>query len=190
MTPNTQKPENIGQLRRSPQFDPRRAARTVKDELRENLLCAIERKQTLFAGIHGFEETVIPQVINAILSRHNFILLGLRGRAKSRILRGLANLLDAEIPYVAGCEIHDHPFRPLCRTCRERVAEMGDDTPMPGWGASIATWKNWPLRNITIATLLATSTRLRRRVPGGTWATSSRFTTTITTRQSRHLRHQ
>jgi magnesium chelatase subunit I len=130
MTSNTTKPENLGQLRRSPQFDPRKAARSVKEEMRENLLCMIERKQPLFAGIHGYEETVIPQVLNAILSRHNFILLGLRGQAKSRILRGLVQLLDAEIPYIAGCEIHDHPLRPLCRACRERVAESGDETPI------------------------------------------------------------
>jgi magnesium chelatase subunit I len=130
MTPTSAKPETLGQLRRSPQFDPRKAVRSVKDEMRENLLCAIERKQALFAEIHGYEETVIPQVVNAILSRHNFILLGLRGQAKSRILRGLVELLDAEIPYVAGCEIHDHPLRPLCRTCRERIAESGDETPI------------------------------------------------------------
>jgi magnesium chelatase subunit I len=130
MTSNTTKPENLGQLRRSPQFDARKAARSVKEEMRENLLCMIERKQPLFAGIHGYEETVIPQVVNAILSRHNFILLGLRGQAKSRILRGLVQLLDAEIPYIAGCEIHDHPLRPLCRTCRELVAASGDETPI------------------------------------------------------------
>jgi magnesium chelatase subunit I len=130
MTSNTIRPENLGQLRRSPQFDARKAARSVKEEMRENLLCMIERKQPLFAGIHGYEETVIPQVVNAILSRHNFILLGLRGQAKSRILRGLVQLLDAEIPYIAGCEIHDHPLRPLCRTCRELVAASGDETPI------------------------------------------------------------
>jgi magnesium chelatase subunit I len=130
MTSNTTKPENLGQLRRSPQFDARKAARSVKEEMRENLLCMIERKQPLFAGIHGYEETVIPQVVNAILSRHNFILLGLRGQAKSRILRGLVQLLDAEIPFIAGCEIHDHPLRPLCRTCRELVAASGDETPV------------------------------------------------------------
>ena len=130
MTSNTKKPETLGELRNCPQFDARKAARSVKEEMRENLLSMIERKQALFAGIHGYEETVIPQVVNAILSRHNFILLGLRGQAKSRILRGLVQLLDAEIPYIAGCEIHDHPLRPLCRTCRERVAESDDETPI------------------------------------------------------------
>jgi len=130
MTPTIEKPQTLGQLRRDPRFDARKATRTVKDEMRENLLCAIERKQKLFTGIHGYEETVIPQVVNAILSRHNFILLGLRGQAKSRILRGLVGLLDAEIPYIAGCEIHDHPLRPLCPVCRDKIAEMGDETPI------------------------------------------------------------
>jgi magnesium chelatase subunit I len=130
MNPTIEKPQTLGQLRRTPNFDARKAARTVRDEMRENLLCAIQRKQQLFKGIHGYDETVIPQVVNAILSRHNFILLGLRGQAKSRILRGLVEFLDAEIPYIAGCEIHDHPLRPLCRTCREKIAEAGDEVPI------------------------------------------------------------
>ena len=72
----------------------------------------------------------MPQLVNAILSKHNFILLGLRGQAKSRILRGLVQLLDAEIPVVAGCEINDDPLRPICRACREKIAEQGDNTPI------------------------------------------------------------
>src|SRR5579862_6749396 len=118
----------LGKLRSN--FDARKAQRSVKEEIRDNFLCALEQKTTLFTGIHGYEETVLPQIVNAILAKHNFILLGLRGQAKSRILRGLTNLLDAEIPYVAGCEIHDHPFRPLCKACRELVAQAGDDTPI------------------------------------------------------------
>ncbi len=118
----------LGQLRRS--FDAHKATRSVKEEIRDNLLCALEQKKVLFTGIHGYEETVLPQIVNAILAKHNFILLGLRGQAKSRILRGLTDLLDAEIPYIAGCEIHDHPFRPLCKACRELVAQAGDDTPI------------------------------------------------------------
>ncbi len=118
----------LGQLRRS--FDPHKATRSVKEEIRDNLLCALEQKKVIFTGIHGYEETVLPQIVNAILAKHNFILLGLRGQAKSRILRGLTDLLDAEIPYIAGCEIHDHPFRPLCKACRELVAQAGDDTPI------------------------------------------------------------
>jgi magnesium chelatase subunit I len=124
------KPATLGELRRIPDFDERAASRSVKDEIRANLLRAIERGETLFPGVHGYEDTVIPQIINALLSRHNFILLGLRGQAKSRILRGLANLLDAEVPVVAGCEINDDPLRPICRACRDRIAVEGDATPI------------------------------------------------------------
>jgi len=102
----------------------------VKDEIRANLLRVIERSEPLFPGVHGYEDTVIPQIVNALLSRHNFILLGLRGQAKSRILRGLASLLDAEVPVVAGCEINDDPLRPICRACRDRIAADGDNTPI------------------------------------------------------------
>jgi len=106
------------------------ADRGVKDEMRCNLLRKLGAREPLFAGIRGYEETVLPQIANAILARHNFILLGLRGQAKSRILRGLVDFLDPEIAYIAGCEIHDHPLRPICRPCRELVAEHGDKTPI------------------------------------------------------------
>ena len=122
------KPRTLGELRRIPDFDPHGASRSVKDELRRNLLRAIEKGETLFPGVHGYEDTVIPQIVNALLSRHNFILLGLRGQAKSRILRGLINLLDSEMPVVVGCEINDDPLKPICRACREKVAADGDDT--------------------------------------------------------------
>ena len=102
----------------------------MKDEIRGNLLRLIERGETLFPAIHGYEDTVVPQIVNALLSRHNFILLGLRGQAKSRILRGLINLLDAEIPVVVGCEINDDPLKPICRACREKIAAEGDNTPI------------------------------------------------------------
>ena len=105
---------------------------TVKDELRANLICRLETGQTLFPGITGYEDTVVPQVVNAILSRHNFILLGLRGQAKTRLARLLTGLLDAWMPFVAGCEIRDHPFRPICKRCRELAAELQDETPI-GW---------------------------------------------------------
>src|SRR5207247_2501541 len=97
----------LGELKGIPDFDPRGASRSVKDEIRRNLLRALEKGETLFPGVHGYEDTVIPQIVNALLSRHNFILLGLRGQAKSRILRGLINLLDPEMPLVAGCALHD-----------------------------------------------------------------------------------
>jgi magnesium chelatase subunit I len=106
--------------------------RSVKDEVRDNLIKKLRTGETLFPGIIGYEETVIPQLINAILSRHNFILLGLRGQAKSRILRGLVELLDATIPVVPGCEIHDDPLEPLCAACRARVVTERDELPI-GW---------------------------------------------------------
>jgi magnesium chelatase subunit I len=124
------KPRTLGELRSIPDFDARTASVSVKSELRRNLLRAIEKDEPLFPGVHGYEDTVIPQIVNALLSRHNFILLGLRGQAKSRILRGLAQLLDAEIPVVAGCEINDDPLKPICRACREKIAAEGDNTPI------------------------------------------------------------
>jgi magnesium chelatase subunit I len=126
----TPKPRTLGELRHIPDFDAATTSISVKNELRRNLLRDIEKKEPLFPGVHGYEDTVIPQIVNALLSRHNFILLGLRGQAKSRILRGLAQLLDAEIPVVAGCEINDNPLNPICRACRERIAAEGDNTPI------------------------------------------------------------
>ena len=123
------RPQTLGELKRSESFSSG-AGRRVKDEIRTNLLCKIEKGENLFPGVHGYEETVLPQIINALLARHNFILLGLRGQAKSRILRGIIALLDQEMPYVAGCEIHDHPLHPICKACRELIAERGDDTPI------------------------------------------------------------
>src|SRR5713101_3702589 len=124
-------PQTLGELRRSSDFsETRMLTRRVKDELRENLICRLRRKEAIFPGIVGYEDTVVPQIVNAILSRHNFILLGLRGQAKSRILRDLTTLLDAEAPYIAGCEIHDNPYSPICRRCRDEVAKHGDNTPI------------------------------------------------------------
>ncbi len=105
-------------------------SRTVKQEIRDNLVGKLRAGETLFPGIIGYDETVVPQLVNAVLSGHNFILLGLRGQAKSRILRGLVGLLDAEIPVIAGCEIHDEPLAPICASCRRRVATEGDATPI------------------------------------------------------------
>jgi magnesium chelatase subunit I len=137
MTPTTSghsaghpRPRSIGDLKRIPDFDSRSAGVSVKNEIRRNLLRAIERNEPLFPGVHGYEDTVIPQIVNALLSRHNFILLGLRGQAKSRILRGLLQFLDPEIPVIAGCEINDNPLQPICRGCRERVGAEGDNTPV------------------------------------------------------------
>src|ERR1700761_7348059 len=128
--PHSDLPRTLGALRSSRFFDQLSPERTLKEELRTNLICKLERKETLFAGLMGYEDTVIPQVVNAILSRHNFILLGLRGQAKTRLARMLTRLLDARMPYIAGCEIRDHPLRPICKQCRERTASLGDDTPI------------------------------------------------------------
>jgi magnesium chelatase subunit I len=124
------RPTNVGELRRIPDFDAHSPAVSVKDEVRKNLLHAIAHHKPLFPGVHGYEDTVIPHLVNALLSRHNFILLGLRGQAKSRILRGLVQFLDAEIPAMADCEINDDPLRPICRACRERLAAEGEATPI------------------------------------------------------------
>jgi magnesium chelatase subunit I len=123
-------PQTIGQLRQSVFTEERLTNRRVKDEMRENLICKLKRGEAVFPGIVGYDDTVTPQIINAILSRHNFILLGLRGQAKSRILRALTELLDPATPYIAGCEIHDSPYAPICRHCRDEVSRLGDDTPI------------------------------------------------------------
>ena len=104
--------------------------RSVKDEMRENLLAKIARKEKLFPGIHGYDRTVIPALQNAILSKHDVILLGLRGQAKTRILRSLTSLLDERIAVIEGCEINDSPFQPACKRCRRLAAEKGDDLPI------------------------------------------------------------
>jgi magnesium chelatase subunit I len=106
--------------------------RSVKDEMRENLLGKISRGERTFAGIHGYDRTVIPAMHNAILSRHDIILLGLRGQAKTRILRSLSSFLDERIPVVEGCEINDSPLDPTCKRCRRLLAEKGDALPV-GW---------------------------------------------------------
>jgi magnesium chelatase subunit I len=136
----TKLPSTLGELRKS-EFTPSRLARSVKDELRENLIARLranskssargsENPAPLFPGIIGYEDTVMPQLVNAVLSRHNFILLGLRGQAKSRILRTLTTLLDPALPYVAGSEVRDNPYAPISQFARNLIAKMGDDTPI------------------------------------------------------------
>ncbi|HVZ16931.1 MAG TPA: hypothetical protein VG897_07435, partial [Terriglobales bacterium] len=122
-------PRTLGELRRSDFSESLLRTRRVKDEMRENLIARLrDGGENVFPGIVGYEDTVIPQIVNAILSRHNFILLGLRGQAKSRILRALTGLLDEQMPYIEGCEIHDNPYAPICRHCRELLARCGDAT--------------------------------------------------------------
>ena len=123
-------PKTLGELKRSPYGVPERYRRSVKDELRQNLLARLCTSAPLFPGVIGYEESVMPQIINAILSRHNFILLGLRGQAKSRILRSMVTLLDDVMPIVAGSEVNDNPFAPISRYARTVLNEAGDDTPI------------------------------------------------------------
>lgn len=118
----------LGELRNS-KWE-RQAGRSVKDELRDNLIAKLRAKETIFPGIVGYEHSVVPQIINAVLSRHNFILLGLRGQAKTRILRQLSLLLDESIPVIASSELNDDPFLPISSEGKRIVAEMGDATPI------------------------------------------------------------
>ncbi|GAB4496654.1 MAG: magnesium chelatase [Saprospiraceae bacterium] len=105
-------------------------SRSVKEELRANLIEKIRSKETIFPGIFGFDDTVLPDVERAVLSRHNMILLGLRGQAKTRIARLLINLLDEYIPVVAGSELNDDPLAPISRFAKDLIAEKGDETPI------------------------------------------------------------
>ena len=123
-------PRTLGALRSSTFSEARLLGRSVKDELRQNLIARLQRGEPLFPGIIGYEDSVVPQVVNAVLSRHNFILLGLRGQAKTRLIRQLTTLLDEWTPYLAGCEIHDHPYAPICRRCRDLVAAEPGDAPI------------------------------------------------------------
>ena len=125
----TSLPTTLGALRAS-EYTPTRLARSVKDELRDNLITVLRTRQPLFPGIVGYQDTVVPQIVNAVLSKHNFILLGLRGQAKSRILRALTTLLDPHCPYVAGSEVRDNPYAPISKFSRDLIARLGDETPI------------------------------------------------------------
>jgi len=123
-------PRTFGDLKNSRWAEPPLRGRSVRDEIRANLMTRIESGATFFPGIVGYEDTIIPHIVNALLARHHFILLGLRGQAKSRILRDLTNLLDDRIPIVAGSEVNDDPFAPISKYARDMLAECGDATPV------------------------------------------------------------
>ncbi|HYX80412.1 MAG TPA: magnesium chelatase, partial [Actinomycetota bacterium] len=120
-------PATIAELRASGYPD-----RSVKQELRENLLARLGRSEPLFASIVGFEDSVLPSLERGILAGHDLILLGERGQAKTRLIRRIVDLLDERTPMIAGCEVNDHPYRPICARCRALVAEDGDAVPI-GW---------------------------------------------------------
>ena len=121
--PKAKRPQTVGALRKS-----NYEVLPVREELRKNLIAKIRAEEVVFPGIVGFEQTVIPQIENAILAGQDIILLGERGQAKSRIIRSMTNLLDESIPKIAGCEINDNPYDPICQVCRDKVAEMGEKT--------------------------------------------------------------
>jgi len=147
-------PLTLGSLKQSKFSENRLAHRAVKDELRQNLICKLQRGEELFPGVVGYEDSVIPQLVNAVLSRHNFILLGLRGQAKTRIIRMLAGLLDEWVPYVAGCEIRDNPFHPICRRCRDLLEGMGDATPVAWLGREHRYVEKLATPDVTIADMI------------------------------------
>jgi magnesium chelatase subunit I len=147
-------PRTFGELRKSLFSERRLRSRRVKDEMRENLVARLRQGGPIFPGIIGYEDTVTPQIVNAVLSRHNFILLGLRGQAKSRILRALTSLLDEQMPYVAGCEIRDNPYDPLCRRCKELIAREADATPVAYIAADDRYVEKLATPDVTIADLI------------------------------------
>nr|HID59684.1 magnesium chelatase [Desulfobacterales bacterium] len=128
--------------------------RSVKSEIRENLIKKIQRNEKLFPGIIGFEDTVIPQIENAILSGQDIILLGERGQAKTRLMRGFVSLLDQEIPVLAGCEIRDNPLSPVCRRCKETVAETGLETKIEWIGREKRYNEKLATPDVTMADLI------------------------------------
>ena len=147
------RPQTLGEFRAAVAAGrvPRRA---VRDEVRENLMARLRSGEPLFPGIIGYDDTVVPQIVNAILSRHNFILLGLRGQAKSRILRALTALLDEAIPVMPGCEIHDDPLAPLCAACRARVRQDGDALPIAWLSRDARYVEKLATPDVTIADMI------------------------------------
>ena len=137
-------------------YDDPVTVRARSKQIRDNLVCKLRAGAPLFPGIIGYDETVIPQLVNAILSRHNFILLGLRGQAKSRILRALADLLDEQIPVVPGCEIHDDPLAPIVRARAVRAVSRRRRRPADrrGCRATIAYVEKLATPDVTIADMV------------------------------------
>ena len=150
--PSKQHPTTLGELKRSPYAS--RANRRVKDELRENLLDRLAKGGALFEGVIGYEDTVLPQLVNAVLAKHNFILLGLRGQAKSRILRSLVTLLDEVTPIIAGSEVNDNPFAPISKYARNILEEAGDDTPIAWVGQENRFVEKLATPDVTIADII------------------------------------
>jgi magnesium chelatase subunit I len=146
-------PERLGELRTAVETG-RLPRRSIKLEMRDNLRQRLRDGELLFPGIVGYQDSVIPQITNAILSQHNFVLLGLRGQAKTRILRDLTSLLDEALPIVPGCQINDDPLAPLCRACRTRVEEEGDAMPIAWLDRSRRLVEKLATPDVTIADMI------------------------------------
>src|SRR5689334_22021980 len=145
----TDRPRTLGELKSSGY-----RIESVKDEMRRNLVAKLESGEPLFPDILGYEETVVPQIQNAILSRHDMLFLGLRGQAKTRMLRQLVHLLDDAMPIIAGSEINDHPYEPISRAGRDRVAAQGDETPIDWVGREARYHEKLATPDVTIADLI------------------------------------
>ena len=143
------RPRTLGELRASGY-----RLESVKDEMRRNLVAALRAGKPLFHDIVGYEETVVPQVENAILSRHDMLFLGLRGQAKTRMLRQLVNLLDDYMPIIQGSEVNDHPYQPISKFGRDKIAEMGDETPIAWVGREGRYHEKLATPDVTIADLI------------------------------------
>src|ERR1700726_2622766 len=145
----TERPRTLGELKASGY-----RMESVKDEMRRTLVAKTRSGEPLFPDILGYEETVVPQVQNAILSRHDMLFLGLRGQAKTRMLRQLVHLLDEAIPIVAGSEVNDNPFHPLSRYAKDVLATQGDATPIAWIGRDERYHEKLATPDVTIADLL------------------------------------
>jgi len=146
---NIQDIKTFGELKKSGY-----QSKGIKNELRDNLKKSIQSGKSAFQGIHGFENTVIPELERAILSRHNINLLGLRGQAKTRLARLMVGLLDEWIPFVAGSEINDDPFRPISRFAKDLLAEKGDETPIEWLHRDERFFEKLATPDVTVADLI------------------------------------
>ncbi|MBX6311688.1 MAG: sigma 54-interacting transcriptional regulator [Isosphaeraceae bacterium] len=145
----TERPRTLGELKASGY-----RMESVKDEMRRNLIARIRANRPLFPGILGYEETVVPQIQNAILSRHDLLFLGLRGQAKTRMLRQLVHLLDDALPIIEGSEVNDHPYAPISKYGRDKLAALGDDTPIAWIGREERYHEKLATPDVTIADLI------------------------------------
>jgi magnesium chelatase subunit I len=148
-TSDLHKIETLGQLKAAGY-----QSKSIKEELRDNLIQKIKVKENVFEGIWGYEDTVIPDIERAILSRHNINLLGLRGQAKTRIARMMTHLLDEFVPVVAGAELNDDPLQPLTSFAKDLIEEKGDDTPITWWHRSDRYTEKLATPDVSVADLI------------------------------------